>query len=184
MCLNLAQTGLSFHTTKERIVRAENASVNGFETLGHYAGGVVAANVVGADAPTINILSLAYVASRIFYTFVYVVLREDLKRFASLLLYALSSDSWARRLPPPCSSRPRAPCPPDSLPGSSCDVCNCTVTSLSDEAGSPPPRLERTSIVQGTAHTVFEASPDVLLPELAERSDSPHLAINPCKLSF
>ncbi|RNJ52326.1 hypothetical protein D7B24_003877 [Verticillium nonalfalfae] len=68
MCLSLGQTGLSSLTvpatffiamaptptplrqpervTKERIVRAENASANGFDTLGHYAGVVVAANVV------------------------------------------------------------------------------------------------------------------------------------------
>ncbi|CRK30265.1 hypothetical protein BN1708_000800 [Verticillium longisporum] len=88
MCGPRIQTGAL--QTEERIVRAENASANGFEALGNFAGGVVVAHVAGVDASTINILFLAYSASRVFYTFVYVVLQEILKRIASLLLCALS----------------------------------------------------------------------------------------------
>lgn len=88
MCGPRIQTGAL--QTEERIVRAENASANGFEALGNFAGGVVVAHVAGVDASTINILFLAYSASRVFYTFVYVVLQEIFKRIASLLLCALS----------------------------------------------------------------------------------------------
>ncbi|KAG7124210.1 hypothetical protein HYQ44_002053 [Verticillium longisporum] len=67
MCGPRIQTGAL--QTEERIVRAENASANGFEALGNFAGGVVVAHVAGVDASTINILFLAYSASRVFYTF-------------------------------------------------------------------------------------------------------------------
>ncbi|KAF3355218.1 hypothetical protein VdG1_07082 [Verticillium dahliae VDG1] len=76
MCGPRIQTGAL--QTEERIVRAENASANGFEALGNFAGGVVVAHVAGVDASTINILFLAYSASRVFYTFVYVTITATL----------------------------------------------------------------------------------------------------------
>ncbi|KAM0285000.1 hypothetical protein ACHAQH_001689 [Verticillium albo-atrum] len=65
--------------TKNRIIRAENASANGIETLGYYAGAVVAANVAGVDASITNALSLGYVAARALYTVTYVALQENRK---------------------------------------------------------------------------------------------------------
>ncbi|CRK05997.1 hypothetical protein BN1723_001660 [Verticillium longisporum] len=97
MGLDLAQTGLSFYTSydmanprslqqrlkDDKTLDKPNTSANGFEALGYYAGGVVVANVAGVDASTINILSLAYVASRVFYTLIYVVLQAN-RKFAPL----------------------------------------------------------------------------------------------------
>ncbi|KAG7107526.1 hypothetical protein HYQ45_007598 [Verticillium longisporum] len=86
MGLDLAQTGLSFYTQRlkdDKTLDKPNTSANGFEALGYYAGGVVVANVAGVDASTINILSLAYVASRVFYTLIYVVLQAN-RKFAPL----------------------------------------------------------------------------------------------------
>ena len=60
-----------------RISRAEAATANGFETLGLYAGGVVAANAAGVAVPTVNKLSLGYLGARIVFNYIYVVLQDN-----------------------------------------------------------------------------------------------------------
>jgi uncharacterized MAPEG superfamily protein len=44
--------------TKGRILRAKAAHANGNETIGLYAAAVVAANVAGVEAKTVNYLTL------------------------------------------------------------------------------------------------------------------------------
>jgi len=58
--------------TKDRIIRAEGAQQNGFENVGLFAAGVVAANFAGVPAGTMNALSGGYVVSRILYNLVYI----------------------------------------------------------------------------------------------------------------
>ncbi|PHH63028.1 hypothetical protein CDD81_6359 [Ophiocordyceps australis] len=69
--------------TKRRIMRAQAASDNGFETLGLYAAGVVAARVAGVNPCQVNRLAAGYLAARLAYVAVYVHLQED-RRMASL----------------------------------------------------------------------------------------------------
>ncbi|KFA74981.1 hypothetical protein S40288_02200 [Stachybotrys chartarum IBT 40288] len=57
---------------KQRAIRAEAASQNGFETLGFYAAAVVAANHARLPVDLLNHATLAYVASRLLYTLSYV----------------------------------------------------------------------------------------------------------------
>ena len=52
---------------------------NGFETLGMYSAGIVAAAVAGVPAKTLNYLSLAYLASRVGYNTMYVWVQENKK---------------------------------------------------------------------------------------------------------
>ncbi|KAG8165824.1 hypothetical protein KVR01_004376 [Diaporthe batatas] len=62
-----------------RIQRAEAATANGFETLGMYSAGIVAAAVTGVPATTLNYLSLAYLASRVGFNTIYVWLQDNKK---------------------------------------------------------------------------------------------------------
>ena len=66
-----------------RILRAKSASENGMETLGMYAGGVIAANMANLDAYTLNALTLSYLASRLAYNFIYIRLQDN-RSFAPL----------------------------------------------------------------------------------------------------
>ncbi|KAK3357306.1 hypothetical protein B0T25DRAFT_538820 [Lasiosphaeria hispida] len=66
-----------------RISRAKAASANGFETLGLYAAGVVAANVAQVETEAVNKLALTYLVSRAVYNFVYVHLQDN-KRMAPI----------------------------------------------------------------------------------------------------
>lgn len=59
--------------------RSEAASANAFETLGIYAGGIVAAAAAGVPAETLNTLSGVYLASRAVYNVVYIFLQDDRK---------------------------------------------------------------------------------------------------------
>lgn len=52
---------------------------NGFETLGMYSAGVVAAAMTGVPAETLNYLSLAYLATRVGYNTIYIWLQENKK---------------------------------------------------------------------------------------------------------
>jgi uncharacterized MAPEG superfamily protein len=52
---------------------------NGFDTLGMYSAGIVAAALTGVPAKSLNYLSLAYLASRVGYNTVYVWLQENKK---------------------------------------------------------------------------------------------------------
>lgn len=59
---------------KQKVIRAQSASDNGFETIGLYAAAVAAANSAGVDAAVLNRLTIGYVISRFAYVFVYVQL--------------------------------------------------------------------------------------------------------------
>ena len=74
---------------QQRLMRAENASLNSFESIGVYAASVVAANQVGLDADTVNGLALAYAASRFAFIFIYIRLGGNRK------LSGLRSAVWA-----------------------------------------------------------------------------------------
>ncbi|KAK8091863.1 hypothetical protein PG997_002224 [Apiospora hydei] len=63
--------------TKARILRAEAAFANGLETLAFYAAAVAAVHVQGVNPVAANILSLLYLASRVVYNVVYVVLQDN-----------------------------------------------------------------------------------------------------------
>ncbi|KAK7960634.1 hypothetical protein PG988_011848 [Apiospora saccharicola] len=63
--------------TKARILRAEAAFANGLETLAFYAAAVAAVNVQGLNPVAANVLSLLYLASRVVYNVVYVVLQDN-----------------------------------------------------------------------------------------------------------
>ncbi|KAL2181539.1 uncharacterized protein P884DRAFT_326227 [Thermothelomyces heterothallicus CBS 202.75] len=63
--------------TLQRISRARAATANGFETLGLYAAAVVAGNAAGLPTERMNKLTLAYLASRAAYNYVYVVLQDN-----------------------------------------------------------------------------------------------------------
>jgi uncharacterized MAPEG superfamily protein len=58
---------------RDRIVRAEAAQANGLENVGLFAAAVVAGNVAGLSKVALNSLSLAYLASRALYSWLYVV---------------------------------------------------------------------------------------------------------------
>ncbi|TVY80324.1 hypothetical protein LSUE1_G004278 [Lachnellula suecica] len=57
--------------TKDLIIRCEGAQSNGFENLGLFASAVVAANLAGLPAQTLNMLSGAYLVSRVAYNYLY-----------------------------------------------------------------------------------------------------------------
>ncbi|KAL7935071.1 hypothetical protein V8C35DRAFT_26209 [Trichoderma chlorosporum] len=64
---------------QQRIMRAQSAAKNGFETLGLYASGVLAANYAGVDVQTLNVLAGGYIVSRIAYIYTYIVLCQNRK---------------------------------------------------------------------------------------------------------
>jgi uncharacterized MAPEG superfamily protein len=72
--------------TKGRILRAESAQANGFETLGLFAAAVVAGNAAGLSPTRLNGLSIGYVISRVVYNHVYI--------FQDLLPPVTRSLSW------------------------------------------------------------------------------------------
>lgn len=63
--------------TKRKLTRAQNASDNGFETLGLFAASVVAANQAGVEPATLNALTWGYVATRVAYNVVYINLNDS-----------------------------------------------------------------------------------------------------------
>lgn len=58
--------------TKNRILRAEAAVLNAFENFGPFCAALAAANAARLEPALLNGLSLAYLASRVVYSFVYV----------------------------------------------------------------------------------------------------------------
>ncbi|TVY51820.1 hypothetical protein LCER1_G005717 [Lachnellula cervina] len=58
--------------TKDLIIRCEGAQSNGFENLGLFAAAVVAGNVAGLPAQTLNTLCALYLATRVVYTGLYI----------------------------------------------------------------------------------------------------------------
>ncbi|SJX60456.1 uncharacterized protein SRS1_11769 [Sporisorium reilianum f. sp. reilianum] len=61
----------------KKIIRAESAQLNGFETLGLYAAGIVAANVAGVPSSQLNQLSIGYLASRILFNLLYIYVTDE-----------------------------------------------------------------------------------------------------------
>ncbi|KAH6867611.1 membrane protein [Thelonectria olida] len=86
--------------TKRRILRAEAATNNGFETLGFFAGAVVAANQAGLDTATLNALSIGYILSRIVFVFLYIMVQNRglswLRTFTWDVGVALSTTLWVK----------------------------------------------------------------------------------------
>ncbi|PNP54161.1 hypothetical protein THARTR1_05368 [Trichoderma harzianum] len=74
---------------QQRIMRAQSAQENGFETVGLYASGVLAANYAGVNVRMLNLLTIGYLVSRVAYIFAYVVLCQNRK------LAPLRSLFWA-----------------------------------------------------------------------------------------
>ncbi|KAF2167712.1 hypothetical protein M409DRAFT_53689 [Zasmidium cellare ATCC 36951] len=58
--------------TRARILRAEAACYNGFENFGPFCAALAAGNAARLDPIWLNGLSLAYLASRAVYTYVYI----------------------------------------------------------------------------------------------------------------
>jgi uncharacterized MAPEG superfamily protein len=65
-------TLLTAEQTKARILRCEGAQTNGFENLGLFATAVLAGNLAGLTAQTLNAFSGGYCLSRIVYNFIYI----------------------------------------------------------------------------------------------------------------
>ncbi|KAG6037517.1 hypothetical protein E4U41_005046 [Claviceps citrina] len=61
---------------KQRILRAEAASLNGLETIGLFAASVLAGNYARLDTATLNHLSIGYLLSRVAYTLSYVLIQN------------------------------------------------------------------------------------------------------------
>ncbi|KAG4276391.1 hypothetical protein FPRO04_00889 [Fusarium proliferatum] len=62
---------------KQFLLRAKAATENGLETISCYAAGILAANFAAVPAPTINILGLGYVVSRLLYNIAYLWLQDN-----------------------------------------------------------------------------------------------------------
>ncbi|KAK2592883.1 hypothetical protein QQS21_009415 [Conoideocrella luteorostrata] len=76
---------------QQRIARALGASQNGFETLGVFAGGVIAANQAGLATKTLNTLAIGYLCARVAYVYTYIHLGAN-RKFSILrsALFAVS----------------------------------------------------------------------------------------------
>ncbi|KAK3692447.1 hypothetical protein B0T22DRAFT_447296 [Podospora appendiculata] len=61
----------------KRIQRAKAAVANGFETIGLFAAGVVAANAAGAPVAKTNQLALGYLVCRAVFNWIYVWLQDN-----------------------------------------------------------------------------------------------------------
>ncbi|KAF5530210.1 hypothetical protein FNAPI_13624 [Fusarium napiforme] len=70
---------------KQFLLRAKAATENGLETIGCYAAGILAANFAAVPAPTINILGLGFVVSRLLYNIAYLWL-QDIPRLSRKVL--------------------------------------------------------------------------------------------------
>ncbi|PVI05971.1 hypothetical protein DM02DRAFT_724743 [Periconia macrospinosa] len=57
---------------RDRLLRAEGCSANGFEVLPVFAAAVTAGNSAGVPARTMNLLSVGWISSRVVYTYVYI----------------------------------------------------------------------------------------------------------------
>ncbi|KAG6147390.1 hypothetical protein E4U28_007157 [Claviceps purpurea] len=61
---------------KQKILRAEAASLNGIETIGLFAASVIAGNYAQLDTATLNHLSLGYLFWRVAYTLSYIFIQN------------------------------------------------------------------------------------------------------------
>ncbi|KAK9422189.1 hypothetical protein SUNI508_04868 [Seiridium unicorne] len=66
-----------YHQVKSRILRAEAAFANGLETVSLYAAAVASVNVAPVDPVVANVLALVYLATRVLYNTIYVILQDD-----------------------------------------------------------------------------------------------------------
>ncbi|KAM0749384.1 hypothetical protein T439DRAFT_327091 [Meredithblackwellia eburnea MCA 4105] len=66
----------------KRILRAEAASQNGFETLALFSAAVVAGNAAGLSRDELNKWVLAYLASRVVYNVLYINTRNEILSLA------------------------------------------------------------------------------------------------------
>ncbi|KIN00528.1 hypothetical protein OIDMADRAFT_19570 [Oidiodendron maius Zn] len=73
--------------TKAMIHRCEGAQKNGFENLGLFAAAVVAGNLAGLPAETLNVLSGGYLASRVLYNLIYVTHTSEIMANVRSLTY-------------------------------------------------------------------------------------------------
>jgi len=69
---NLEKDQTLDQATKDRIIRCESASANGFENLSFFACAVVAGNLAGLPPSTLNKLAGSYLATRTIYNLVYI----------------------------------------------------------------------------------------------------------------
>ena len=81
-CLLLLSTDKGLQT-KNRILRCEAATANGFEQLPLFIGAVLAANQAAVPASTLNLLAGGWLASRVVYNVIYVYLQDN-RKFAPL----------------------------------------------------------------------------------------------------
>ncbi|KAM3497957.1 hypothetical protein MY10362_008710 [Beauveria mimosiformis] len=65
--------------TKARVLRAQSASDNSFETLGYFAAAVVAGNFAGLKNSSLNFLSIGYLITRLAYVVTYIKLQDNRK---------------------------------------------------------------------------------------------------------
>jgi uncharacterized MAPEG superfamily protein len=63
---------LTWIQVRERLLRAEACTANGFEALPLFAAAVTAGNSAGISAFTMNVLSISWLVSRAVYTYVYI----------------------------------------------------------------------------------------------------------------
>ncbi|KAJ6446777.1 putative urea active transporter 1 [Purpureocillium lavendulum] len=76
---------------KARILRLEGASVNGFETLGFFAAGVLAANHAGLAPAELNALSVGYLLARVAFVVAYAGIRNRRLSWARTALWNVAS---------------------------------------------------------------------------------------------
>lgn len=62
---------------KSRILRAEAAFANGLDTIGLYAAAVASVNIAKVDPVVANVLVLIYLATRVLYNVIYVILQDE-----------------------------------------------------------------------------------------------------------
>ncbi len=79
LCALWLTSHVIFKQDKKKYTRALGASANGFESLGYYAAGIVAANMAGVETPLINKLSLLYLGNRLLYVYTYIWLQKNPK---------------------------------------------------------------------------------------------------------
>ena len=83
--------------TKGRILRAEAAMTNGFETLGFFAGAVAAGNAAHLSPGLLNALSIGYLVSRVAYNHIYIfndLLPGPVRSLAWMMGLACTTTLW------------------------------------------------------------------------------------------
>ncbi|KAK8092314.1 uncharacterized protein PG998_014997 [Apiospora kogelbergensis] len=60
-------------TIRNRLIRSQAAALNGFEGLPMFIGAVLAANIAGLSAKTVNLLAASYLFSRVVYNVTFIL---------------------------------------------------------------------------------------------------------------